>query len=116
MDLIEQLIKELSFLPSVGRKSAQRLAYFLLKQPTERVHAFSQTILNVRQNIKSCQKCYNYSEQEFCFICQNKNRDESLICVVEHCEDIPLIEKFGQFNRFVSCTRGVFVPFRWNWS
>lgn len=98
MDLIENLIHQLTQLPSVGKKSAQRLAYFILHQDLAKVEQLGSAILEARKNIKECEVCHNFTEESLCAICQSPMRVDNLICLVEKPEDIPLLEKFGNFR------------------
>jgi recombination protein RecR len=106
----EKLINELSKLPSIGKKSAQRLAFFLLKVPLEDAEALSNAIIECRNKIKFCEKCFGLTESEFCDICLDHNRDNSYICVVEKPEDIIAIENAGVFKGSYHVLHGSLSP------
>ena len=80
---ISQLIEELSKLPGVGTKSAQRLAFHIINRPVEEVERLSRTILEARKNVRYCSQCFTLTDQELCPICRNPKRDQSTIMVVE---------------------------------
>ena len=84
---LENLVEQLHHLPGIGKKTAQRLAIFLLKDSEENAHKLSQAILRVKAEIKLCQVCFNITESEICEICSNERRDKSTICVVEDIVD-----------------------------
>ncbi len=109
-DLIEKLVSELSQLPSIGRKSAQRLAFFLLNQPTEKVKALTEAINEAKHKIRECQRCHNFTELELCKICSSANRHENLICVVEKPVDILLVERFGFYQGVYHVLGGSISP------
>ena len=92
---LNKLIEEFGKLPGVGPKSAERLAFHILKAASEQAMALADAIADVKTKIKRCQICYNLSETPICNICSNPNRDKSLICVVEQPKDIISLEKTG---------------------
>ena len=85
-------------MPGIGPKTAERLAFYVLKLPQEDAKRLSQSILKVKSTIRFCKNCNNLSEGELCLICQDENRDKSVICVVEEPNDASAIEKSGKFN------------------
>lgn len=97
-EAIEQLIEELSGLPGIGKKTASRLAFFLLKQPRDSVRRLSEAILDVKDRIVFCETCGNIAESPRCSLCRDPRRDDALICVVEEPSDIHVIEKGGTFR------------------
>ena len=107
---LEKLIGELSKLPGVGRKSAQRMAFFLLKQPKEEVEQLAQAILEVKEKTRSCSVCFNLTEEDPCSICRDPARDHRTICVVEEPHDVLAIEKLGQFRGVYHVLGGVLSP------
>ncbi|MBF0432127.1 MAG: recombination protein RecR [Fibrobacteria bacterium] len=112
-DLIGNLIDNLCKLPSIGKKSAQRLAYFLLNHDEQKVENLANAILNARKNIKKCTICYNYAEEEFCPICLSASqglRQTELICVIEKPSDILLLEKFGGYRGVYHVLGGTLSP------
>ena len=98
MNSIDILIKNLSSLPGIGKKSAARIAYYLLKADKSYIHTFANSICDAVEKIKSCKICGNYTEDEICEICANAMRDKNIICVVEMPQDIAVIESTGIFN------------------
>ncbi|MCX7908135.1 MAG: recombination mediator RecR [Ignavibacteria bacterium] len=95
---IEEMIEILSSLPTIGRKSAQRLTLFLLRQPEEFVQKFSDTLIKLKTKVKLCSVCYNFTELDPCSICTSENRDKGVICVVEQPDDVLAIEKTNEFK------------------
>ncbi len=90
---IEKLIENLCKLPGIGRKTAQRLAFFIMSMPQQEAIDIAQAIINLKKNAKYCSVCFNITEQEKCNICSNPERDQSIICVVEEPSNIVLFEK-----------------------
>lgn len=107
---LQKLINELSRLPGVGPKTAQRLAFYLLKQDNIDVNNLSQSIAQVKQGIVFCDICHNMAETESCATCSDPKRDHSLICVVEEPLDAQAIDKSGQFNGVFHVLGGVLNP------
>jgi recombination protein RecR len=95
---VEQLIEELSRLPGIGRKTASRLTFYLLKQPREAASRLSEAILQVKDRISFCEICGNIAEGARCPQCLDPRRDDTLICVVEEPSDIHVIERSGGFH------------------
>lgn len=91
--IIENLINELMKLPGIGRKTAQRLAFFILAMPEEEAKGISRAINEVKEKARLCQECFNITESETCSICSNSSRDRSKLCVVEEPSNILLIER-----------------------
>ncbi|MEE9208042.1 MAG: recombination mediator RecR [Gemmatimonadota bacterium] len=98
MSAIEGLIRELGRLPGIGRKTAQRLTYHLLKAPSDDARRLAQAIQRVVDEVEPCQVCGNLSSSNPCDLCENPNRDPSEVCVVEEASDIPAIEQSGQYR------------------
>lgn len=92
---IQNLIEELSKLPGIGPKTASRLTFFLLTKPESDIKSFGQSVLDLKKNLKTCQNCYNISQDSPCLICQDSKRDKNLLIVVEEPLDIVAIEKTG---------------------
>jgi len=103
-------IDELSKLPSIGKKTAQRLALHLLKSNIEDVNSLVTAITNLKTKIHFCKRCYNLATEELCDICQNAKRDQTLICVVEEASDVIAIEKTHEFNGVYHVLGGVLSP------
>lgn len=107
---LEQLIEQFARLPSVGRKSAQRLAFHILNMTDEQAEKFTQTILNARSSIHRCPICCDLTDGEKCNICLSKERDTSVICVVEDPRDVIAIEKTHEYNGLYHVLHGVISP------
>ena len=108
--LLEDLIDQLHYLPGIGKKTAQRLALHLLRAPEDYARNLTQAILNVKQNIHFCIRCFNITEHEFCSICNDPKRDNSTICVVEDIVDIFAIEKTNEYKGYYHVLGGVISP------
>ena len=98
MNSIDILIKNLSSLPGIGKKSAARIAYYLLKADKNYVHTFTESINEAVEKIKNCKTCGNYTEDEICEICSDAMRDKNILCVVEMPQDIAVIESTAVFK------------------
>lgn len=103
-------IDELSKLPSIGKKTAQRLALHLLKSDPEKVNHLVNAISDLKEKIRFCEICHNISTEETCEICKSHKRDKSVICVVEEASDIIAIEKTNEFNGLYHVLGGVLSP------
>jgi recombination protein RecR len=108
--LIERLINELTKMPGIGRKTAQRLSYFLLKAPDDYVTKLARLLNEIKERVKPCRECGNLSEAELCAICADETRNRQLICAVEDPADIALIERTGEFNGVYHVLMGVISP------
>ena len=98
MPAIEELVAELAKLPGIGRKTAQRLTFFLLKQPAETAERLAEAIRRVRGRVTACGACGNLSEDDPCPICCDPRRDAALLCVVEESADVGAIERAGRYR------------------
>lgn len=107
---IEKLIKELSKLPGIGPRSAERIALFILKYPYKEAKALSSAIEDVKEKTSYCQVCYNLSEGDLCRICADANRDRSIICVVEKPTDVAAIEKTHDYKGLYHVLGGKLSP------
>ena len=107
---ISRLINEFSRLPGIGRKTAERLAFFILKDDEETVRKFAEALLDVKNSIKFCRVCFNITEDELCEICRNSRRSRKIICVVEEPRDIWAIEKSGTYNGVYHVLMGALSP------
>ncbi|MGA7837308.1 MAG: recombination mediator RecR [Ignavibacteriaceae bacterium] len=103
-------IEELSKLPGIGKKTAQRLALHLLKSDSGQVAGFIQAIENLKTKLRFCSRCYNLSEEELCNVCKSEKRDKSVICVVEEASDVIAIERTHEFNGLYHVLGGVLSP------
>ena len=107
---LERLVQEFGQLPGIGKKTARRLAYYLLSQPRERMDQMAESILMARQRIVFCQRCFNFSESDLCPVCSNPRRDASRVCVVEKASDIYPFESAGVFQGLYHVLGGVLSP------
>ena len=98
MSAIEELVAELAKLPGIGRKTAQRLTFFLLKQPADTAERLAEAIRRVRGRVTACGACGNLSEDDPCPICRDPRRDTALLCVVEESADVGAIERAGRYR------------------
>lgn len=98
MGVIEELTTELSRLPGIGRKTALRLTYFLLKRTPEESRRLARAIESVAERVRECSRCGNLTEADPCELCEDRRRDGSIICVVEEASDIGAIERTGEFR------------------
>lgn len=108
--LLEKLISELSKLPGIGRKSAQRLSFYFLKQSKSEVQELTRTLIEVKDKIIECGICFNFTETSPCPICSNKRRNRSVICVVEEPTDLMAIERSGEYDGLYHVIGGVISP------
>lgn len=95
---VQALIDEFGRLPGIGPKSAQRIAFHLLKLPDEDANRLARSIVEAKQNVRFCDLCFNIADSELCPICADERRDTSLVCVVEESRDIVAIERTGEFR------------------
>jgi len=95
---IEDLVTELAKLPGIGSKTAQRLAFHLLKQPADAAERLAQAIQRVRAQVTACSACGNFSDEDPCAICRDPRRDPTLLCVVEEAKDVAAIERAGRYR------------------
>jgi recombination protein RecR len=107
---IEKLIEEFRKLPGIGTKTAQRLAYSVLRRPREDAERLGRAILEVREKIRYCSRCNNFSDQDPCSYCTNPNRSPETICVVEEPNDILSIERTREFHGQYHVLHGVLSP------
>ena len=108
--LLDDAVGELSKLPGVGRKTALRLALFLLRQSTECVDSFAGAISKMRHEVKYCRVCHNISDTDICPICANPKRDTRTICVVENIRDVMAVENTQQYGGLYHVLGGVISP------
>lgn len=107
---LARLIDEFSKMPGIGPKTAQRLAFYILKNSSERVASLAKAILEAKEKVKHCSICGNITDQEVCEICQNINRDKSIICVVEKVRDLIAIENTGEYKGLYHVLEGAISP------
>jgi len=109
-EALQQLIEEFSRLPGIGRKSAQRIALFVLKQPRDEVVRIARALVNVKDRIRYCSVCCNITEADPCAICASPKRDRSTICVVEEPNDVIALEKTNDFKGLYHVLGGSLSP------
>ena len=109
-DSVGRLIQELSRLPGIGPKSAQRLTYYLLRAPDEQARTLAETILALRQKTRLCTSCFNIADSELCPICRNDKRDKTRICVVEQPQDIMALEHVAVYRGLYHVLHGAISP------
>ena len=107
---ITKLIEELSKLPGVGAKSAQRLAFHIINRPIEEVQRLSDTIIDARKNVRYCKECFTLTDDELCPICKNDARDHKTIMVVENTRDLAAYEKTGKYEGVYHVLHGAISP------
>lgn len=107
---LERLISELSRLPGVGPKTAQRLAFYMLRADRQRAESLAQAIVDMKARIGFCERCYNISEGSLCAICSSARRDTSLLCVVETPLDVLAVERTSEFGGLYFVLNGVISP------
>ena len=107
---IDTLITELTALPGIGAKSAQRLAFHILSLPEEEVHALADAIVDARENVRYCAQCMTLTDDELCPVCRNEKRDHSVIMVVENPRDLAAYEKTGKYEGVYHVLHGAISP------
>jgi recombination protein RecR len=107
---VSRLIQELNKLPGIGPKSAQRLAYYLLRAPEDQAKLLAEAILSVKQKTRLCSVCFNITDTDPCPICRNDHRDRSKICIVEQPQDILALEHTKTFNGLYHVLHGALSP------
>jgi len=108
--LLNEIVDEISKLPGIGKRTALRLALYLLKQPPDQSQSLAETISRFRNDIKYCKVCNNISDTEICEICQDNSRDHTLVCVVEDIRDVMAIEKTGEYKGVYHVLGGIISP------
>jgi len=109
-DTVSKLIETLSSLPGIGPKSAQRLAYYLLRAPEEQTKNLGQAILSLKQKTQLCSKCFNIADSETCPICRSRDRVKDKICIVEQPQDILALEHVGVYKGLYHVLHGAISP------
>ena len=107
---IEKLIQSFEKLPSIGNKTAARLAFYMLNASEEETNEFVSSIINAKKNLKYCSECYNITDTDPCQICSNSARDKSVICVVEDVKDVVAMEKTHEFKGVYHVLHGSISP------
>jgi recombination protein RecR len=109
-DSVNRLIQELSKLPGIGPKSAQRLTYYLLRTPDEQAKALAEAILSLRQKTQLCSCCFNIADSDLCPICRSNDRDKNKVCIVEQPQDILAIEHACVYKGLYHVLHGAISP------
>ena len=107
---ITKLIEELSKLPVIGAKSAQRLAFHIINMPQEQVERLSSAMMDAKKNVRYCKECFTLTDQELCPICSSDKRDHQTIMVVENTRDLAAYEKTGKYNGVYHVLHGAISP------
>lgn len=107
---LETLIERFSSLPTIGRKTAQRLAFFLLKQEESEVRSLAEAIYHLKERVKMCTICGNLTEEDPCPVCRDTRRDQSMICVVEEPNDMLVLERTNEFKGLYHVLGGALSP------
>ncbi len=109
-EVLEHLIEALSFLPGIGRRSAERIALHILESSPDKVKMLSSLIAEAKEKIKPCRVCSNFSTDGLCPICGSSKRDKSLVCIVEYPKDVLAFEKTGRFHGVYYVLLGAIAP------
>jgi len=107
---IEKLIERLMKFPGIGRRSAERIIGYILNASRDEIQSLSDALLKVKENVRFCRICNNFSEQELCRICQDSRRNKDIICIVEKPSDVSAIEKAGNFDGVYHVLLGSISP------
>ena len=107
---IEKLIEEFERLPSIGSKTATRLAFYVLEQSEDEIKQFADAMVDAKKNLKFCSKCFNITDKDPCMICSNPKRDTTVICVVEDVRDVIAMERTHEFNGVYHVLHGSISP------
>lgn len=107
---LQRLLDELGRLPGIGPKSAQRIAYYLLEADAEEARRLAQAILDVKEHVHFCGRCFNYATADECPICQDSTRDRTRVCVVSEPRDVTAIERTGSYHGLYHVLGGVISP------
>lgn len=110
IDSLEKLVEQFSKFPGIGKKTAQRMAFFVLKERKEEAEALAQAILDIKNKVGYCSVCFNITEEDPCSICRDEKRDRSIICVVEEANDVVALEKTNQYKGLFHVLGGVLSP------
>ncbi len=109
-EIVEKLIRELMRLPGIGRKTAQRLSFFIMAMPEEEAVSMAKAIIDLKEKARFCQQCFNITEEEACSICRDRSRDRSKICIVEEPSNLIVIEKTKTYKGIYHVLLGALSP------
>ena len=107
---LSRLIEQLSALPGIGSKTAQRLAFHIVNMPVEKVQALADSIIDAKKNVRYCRECFTMTDQELCPICSNPKRNHRMIMVVENTRDLAAYEKTGKYDGVYHVLHGAISP------
>src|SRR5579871_278331 len=107
---LAKLVAELERLPGIGPKSAQRMAFYILRQPQDDARQLAEAILAVKDNIRFCKECANFTDQELCEVCRDPKRDRTLMCVVAETRDLIAMEKTNEYKGMYHVLQGLLNP------
>ena len=107
---LSRLIEQLSSLPGIGSKTAQRLAFHVVNMPVEKVQALADSIIDAKKNVRYCRECFTMTDQELCPICSNPKRNHRMIMVVENTRDLAAYEKTGKYDGVYHVLHGAISP------
>lgn len=110
MDALDRVVEQFSSLPTIGKKTARRLAFHLLRQPQVVVDEFAASLVHMRLSVRQCATCCTFTDQEVCAICASAKRDRTVICVVEQPSDVMAIERTGEFRGLYHVLHGAINP------
>lgn len=110
MSVIDELTSELARLPGIGRKTAQRLTYHLLRQPPAQCRKLAEALVALTERVRKCERCHNLTESPLCVLCADPRRDAATLCVVEEASDIASIERAGEFRGLYHVLGGRLSP------
>ena len=112
---VSELVEQLGRLPGIGRKSAERLAFHLLRVPEAEAMALADAVKRVRNDVRYCDTCFNLAETNTCTICADPSRDPTRLCIVEQPRDLMSLEQSGVFKGYYHVLLGRIAPLRWHW-
>lgn len=107
---VNKLINELMKLPTIGPKTAQRLAFYLLKAPQKDNESLANVLIEVKKNVRECSRCFNLTEEDICFICNNSQRDHTQICVAATPQDVSALERTREYKGIYHVLGGTISP------
>jgi recombination protein RecR len=107
---VEKAISELTKLPGIGRKSAQRLVFYLLKSSKQEVQSLAEALIAIKEKVNFCSVCFNITEADPCYICSSEQRDRGTLCVVEEANDVLALEKTGEYKGLYHVLGGALSP------
>lgn len=110
MSVIDELTSELARLPGIGRKTAMRLTYHLLRQPPAQSRRLAESLVSLIERVRACERCHNFTELPLCTLCADPRRDATTLCVVEEAADIASVERAGEFRGLYHVLGGRLSP------